>query len=311
MDADELLTLAAGQHGLVRRADARAVFSRKALSRRLARGDWVADGPRVLRRSGAPDTPALRAMRAVLDAGPGAYLSHGTAAAWWGLPGFDLLRPHVTRPRNISGLAVGFGQRLHEVLALGTDQVTVLDGVPVVRPERLSFELMASVHPMRAERAVETAWSKGLVSGASLRHVFRQLEGQGRAGTVRMRDFLERHADDWVPPASGLEARFKRLTEEHRLGSFRRQVDLGAERWVGRVDFLRDDMPLVVEVQSERYHAALLDRVHDAARRAALEAAGFVVVEVWDTAVWHDRHGVVAAVRAGIRRARAAQHPAA
>ncbi len=58
-------------------------------------------------------------------------------------------------------------------------------------------------------------------------------------------------------------------------------------------------------MQSERYHSALSDQVHDERRRKALETGGFVVVEVWDTQVWHARHDVVAAVRAGIARARA------
>jgi very-short-patch-repair endonuclease len=237
-------------------------------------------------------------MRAVLDAGPGAVISHSTAAAWWGLPGFDLLRIHVTRPRGTTCSPARFVHHLHEVLALAHDQVTVLDGVPIVRPERMAFELCASEHPLRAGRAIETAWSKGLLSGNSLRCLHHALGGQGRDGTVALRDFLEEHPDDWVPPASGVEARVAQILHEAGLGRFRRQVDLGdGDRWVGRVDFVHDRLPLIVEVQSERYHSALLDRAHDARRRAALEAAGFVVVEVWDTAVWHRRHEVVAAVR--------------
>ena len=89
------------------------------------------------------------------------------------------------------------------------------------------------------------------------------------------------------------------------LGDWRRQVDLGSEeRWCGRVDFVRDDLALVVEVQSERYHSALTDQAHDAARRANLDAAGFTVVEVWDVQLWHAKHVVIAAVREGIRDAR-------
>lgn len=298
MNADQRLAdLAATQHGLVTRWDAHSLgITRRMVRTRVRRGDWIPEGPRVLRRTGVPVTTATPLLRAVLDAGPGAFLAGRTAAAWWGLPGFDLRRVEVVRARAISGARPTFAHRLHEVLDLSTDQVTVLDGVPVVRPERAVFDLFAAAHPLRAARAAETAWSKGLLAGASLRLVFDQLAGRGRAGTVAVRAFLEAHPDDWVPPASNLEARFQAIADEAGLGRWRRQVDLGGQRWCGRVDFLAADRPLVVEVQSERYHRALLDRAHDAERRAKLEAAGYVVVEVWDTEVWHDRRAVIARV---------------
>jgi very-short-patch-repair endonuclease len=298
---DDLLELAECQHGfLLRRSVREAHVPAKVVRRWFATGSWVAEGPRVLRRTGAPWTKASPLMRAVLDAGPGAVLSHATAAAWWGLPGFDLLTIHVTRPRAITGTVPLFAHRLHEVLDLAHDQVTVLDGIPIVRPERAAFELCASVHPLRAARAIDTGWAKGLWSGSSLRRLHGDLAERGRKGTVVMREILEERPPGWVPPASGLEGRVKEILAEAGLGGFRRQVDVGDDRWVGRVDFLSERAPLIVEVQSERYHKALLDELHDAARRAALEAAGFTVVEVWDTDVWHDRRKVVRAVRAAM-----------
>jgi very-short-patch-repair endonuclease len=299
MDVTWLLGLAEVQHGFVRREDARVGgLSRKAERGLVGRGEWEPAGPRLLRRTGAPMTAAAGLMRAVLDAGPGAVVSHRTAAAWWGLPGFDLLRPHVTRPRGITSAPPTFGQVLHEVSALSSTQVTVLDGIPIVRPERMAFDLFATEHPLRATRATETAWAKGLLSGPSLAAVLDELAERGRTGTVATRAFLESHDDLWVPPATNLESRFAAIMREVLLGPFRRQIDLGDDRWVGRVDFVHERFPLVVEVQSDRYHRALLDRAHDAARRGRLEDAGFVVVEVWDHEVWHDKDAVVARVRA-------------
>jgi very-short-patch-repair endonuclease len=247
-------------------------------------------------------------MRAVLDAGPGAVISHTTAAAWWGLPGFDVGTVQITRPRGTTGAPAAYADRLHEVLTLRSDHVTVLDGVPIVRPERAIFELCASEHPKRAERALDAAWAKALCSGASLRRTLAQLARRGRGGTVVLRDFLEARPVGWVPPASNLEARFIEIARDGLLGEWRRQVDLGDDtRWCGRVDFVSTTYPVIVEVQSERYHSALTDAAHDAIRRAGLEAAGFVVVEVWDTEVWHAKFNVVARVRDGIVRAQAAE----
>jgi very-short-patch-repair endonuclease len=308
MDHTELLELAGRQHGYVRREDVRAAGVTRKLERAwVARGEWLRDGPRLLRRRGAPVSKASKLMAAVLDAGPGGFISHGTAAAWWGLPGFDLAHPHVTRARGITGTEPTIDCHLHEVVDLTPRQVTVLDGIPIVRPERLAFELFGSAHPLRAGRATETAWSKGLVSGPSLRAVFDELAGRGRSGTVAMREFLECHHDLWVPPASNLEARFAELVQGHGLGPYRRQVDLGDDHWVGRVDFLHQRFPLVVEVQSERFHTALLDRAHDRRRLDALAAGGFTVVEVWDREVWHDTSALVHRIREVERPFRSAE----
>jgi very-short-patch-repair endonuclease len=308
MNADEELhRLSAAQHGFITRLDARvAGLSAEALRHRIRRGDWVAHGRRVLRRTGAPWSKASPLMLAVLDAGPGAVVSHTTAAAWWGLPGFDLLTVHITRPRGTTCAPAAFASRLHEVLAIRTDQVTVLDGVPIVRPERAIFELCATTHPLRAERALDTGWSKSLYTGGSLRRIHSELACRGRGGTVVLRRLLEARPPGWMPPASNLEARFETIMREELLGTWRRQVELGdSERWCGRVDFRSTTWPLIVEVQSERYHTALSDRAHDAARRKNLEDAGFVVLEVWDTQIWHGRSEVVSSVREGIAKATA------
>jgi very-short-patch-repair endonuclease len=68
---------------------------------------------------------------------------------------------------------------------------------------------------------------------------------------------------------------------------FRRQVDVGDEEWSGRVDFLAEDLPLIVEILSERYHTSLTDRAVDDARRARHTSMGFLVVEVWDFEIFH------------------------
>ena len=112
---------------------------------------------------------------------------------------------------------------------------------------------------------------------------------------------------DYVPPASGIESRFDWITRQAGLGRFRRQVDLGDEEsWSGRVDFVAEHRPLVVEVQSEAHHSSLTDVDADARRHERLRAGGFVVVEVWDTEVWHRADVVIARIAAALRRLDAA-----
>ena len=299
-----LLELAERQHGAITRATARDLgLTYHALRHAITRGDWEPDGPRVLHRPGARRDKHYLVMRAVLDAGPGSVLSHTSAAAWWGLPGFDLRRLHVTRPRGITSSPAAFAQ-LHEVKMLRAVDVTVLDGIPIVRPERMILEACASVHPLRAERALDAAWSRGLLSGRSCREFLEALAASGRNGIVLLRQLLETRPDDYVPPASNLEGRVKDILWSAGLGEWRRQVDTGGDTWTGRVDFRHAVLPATIEVQSERYHKALTDTAEDERRLKQLEADGFAVAEVWDTDVWYHRAEVVATARKVVADAR-------
>lgn len=80
--------------------------------------------------------------------------------------------------------------------------------------------------------------------------------------------------------------------------TFRRQVNVGDEEWSGRVDFLADDLPLIVEILSERYHTSLTDRTLDEARRTRHTSMGFHVVEVWDHEIFYTPWLVVERIRA-------------
>ena len=245
-------------------------------------------------------------MSAVLEAGPGSTGSHRTAAALWEVPGFRITPVHISRERDTNGRVLELSVR-HSARRLHADQVTTLRGLPVTRPERVPFDLAnIGIAAGRIERVVDNLWSRGLVSGQALRRVHRSLPKRGFRGTRLMRELLEARPNDWIPPASGLESRVMQLLRERSIVDFERQVDLGAETWIGRVDFVDKRAKLVIEVQSERFHAALSSRRDDEVRRARLEEAGFAVIEVWDADIWH-RPGpflddVARAVR--LRRAR-------
>jgi very-short-patch-repair endonuclease len=270
------------------------------IARLRQRPEWEAAGRRVSVLRSTPATVRRTARVALLEAGPHAYLSHETSAAVWDLgASYRLVPPQIMVARGEQRDMSGTG-RNHPLTAIGERWLTVHDGFPVVRPELCVYQLCGTVHPDRAERALDTAWSKGLVSGASLRACLLDHAGHGRNGTVVLRSLLEARGSSYVPPATGLEARFAEIVRP--LGEFRRQVDSGGELWAGRVDFRHAAVPLVVEVQSERYHASLSSQQDDALRRARLEAAGFAVVEVWDTDIWHNTPKIRAVVRRGLLR---------
>ena len=204
------------------------------------------------------------------------------------------------RSQNPSPLAT-----LHEPRKFPDHHRVILRGMWVTTPDRTLFDLAATDHPRRVERALDTAWSKNLVSGRSLRRMLAELAKRGRTGITTMRLLLADRPDDWVPPASALESRFDHLRQRAGLPAMRRQVDLGGDHaWIGRVDFVNRELGLVVEVQSERFHASPTDRTFDAHRRRELEAAGFTVVFVWEHELWHQRDLVIRRLRQAHQTAR-------
>ena len=314
IDDRPLRALAERQHGLVAIQQARQLSFTANQRSRLADGRrWERAGPRVLRLVGTISTDHQAAMLAVLDAGGRAALSGASAAAWWGIPG-NLLRPvQVARVRDQTSRPSRHGVN-HEPVLLPAEHIVVLDGVPTVVPARALFDV-AGTRRRGAElewwvdrmaRMVDTAWSMRLVSGRSLHAMLDDLSQRGRSGIGVMRQVLESRGLDYVPPASALESRFAQVLARAGEPPLRRQVDTGdGDRWIGRVDFRDADLPFIVEIQSERFHASLVDRQLDAERMRRLADAGFVVLQVTETDVWHRPTQVVERVRAG--RAEAAR----
>jgi very-short-patch-repair endonuclease len=292
------------QLGLVLVDDVRALgMTRAAVRHRVAIDEYERLTRRVLRRRGAPRSDRQRVLAAILDASPGAFACGRTAAASWGVTGYRLTPVHVARPKGLSGRRTAMAT-LHEIARLSEQHVTVLHGVPIVRPEVVVLQLCGSEHPARAERTLDNLWRRRLVSARSLRRTLDELAAQGRNGVRVLRELVDERGDDYVPPASSLEGRFAEVLERAGQTPMRRQVDSGGDRWVGRVDFRDEDLPLLVEVQSETYHLALTDGRDDEVRLAALRGAGFEVVEVTDAQVWHRPDEVVDAVCEARRRLR-------
>ncbi len=265
-------------------------------------GQWERVTSLVLRRTGSPATDRRSAVEAVLDAGPRARLSHISAGRAWGLKGCSLRPFQAVRAATTSRVSTLASVRRVEHLPVRW--VTNLDGIPIVRPELLAMQLFDVCAPTRAATLTDRLWSYRLLSGRSINALLEELGARGRNGTAGLRAYFEVRGIDYTPPASGLEGRAMQLLDEADI-PMERQVDTGDDdRWIGRVDFRHPTLPLVLEIQSELHHSALVDKEADEARIKALEAAGFVVVEVTDDTVWSRPGQFVAEVRDGVERAR-------
>jgi very-short-patch-repair endonuclease len=303
---DDLRAQAEQQHGLVATRQASALgLSEADLRHRTTRGEWERETSRVLRLVGTPRTELTSAMRAVLHHGPEAYVSHQAALALWGVPGFYATPVHVMarRVRNRKVTTLG---NVHSTTDLRDTHIADVQGVPTVTPIRAIFDVAGNLHPGRVEKALDNAWARRLVNYALLHRTLAELARRGRPGIALLRTLAQGRPPDYRPPDSNTEARFQEILARAGERSLRRQIHLGdQERWVGRIDFVDDELPFSVEVQSELFHGSVSDRRRDKERIQALRDGGHVVLEIWETEIWRDPDDVVRKVREERRRAEA------
>ena len=300
-----LCDLAAKQHRLVAVSQAYDLgCTRESLRHAVRSGGWDRVTTRVLGRVGAPATEFEPLMAAVLHHGPNAYIGRETALALWGLPGFDLDPVHVLSTRSVCRRSTDVA-RLHSTRDLLATHVTDFRGIPASTPIRAIFDIASGAHPMKVERALDTAWARRLVTYPLLQRTLRELADRGRTGITLMRALAAARPASYRPPESNTERRVNELLERTGERPLRRQVNLGTQtNWVGRIDLVDDELPLSVEVQSDLFHGSRLDRQRDKARIAELRASGFEVVEAWESDVWRDGKRLVADIRDARRRAK-------
>ena len=288
MDIDSTIArLAATQDGLFSQRQVVAAGGDYELIRNRRRsGRWLRVVRGVYRFPGSA-LDARQLARAAVLAGPdGAVASHRTAAALWEIPGF---RPGpveclVPAPRSHRSRL----SRAHNTNALPAHHVVTLGTIAVTTPARTLFDLAGRLHPVRVGRAVDNALSMRLTSAPQLHRMLDELAASGRNGISTMRALLAERPPHLPAPESATEARFLVLLSRAGLPAPRRQVDLGGDEWVGRVDFYYPDHGLVIEIDSDRFHGALLDARNDARRDAAFAALDLRTLRVTDHEVWHE-----------------------
>ncbi len=295
---DQLYALSERQHGSLATRQAHALgLTYDEVDHLMDSGEWERVTGSVIRRVGSPRSRGQRVMEAVLDAGEGAALSHTSDAAWWRLRGFRLNEIEVARRRNTRSQPARLADIIHEPRLLPRHHRTVLDGVPVIVPSRIPFDL-AATRPWLAEKALDRAWAANLLSYTSVTRMLRELATRGRPGITQMRELIEDRGPDYRPNDTNLEDRFQQLAREAGWDDFERQHQVLGREWLGRVDFLSRRRRLIIEVDSAFCHGALIDRRLDAARRRALEADGYRVEAFTDSEIWFDPAGTVRRLRA-------------
>ncbi len=201
---ERIARLAAAQHGVVaaRQLHAlglgpRGVAHRVAAGRlhRLHRGVFAV-GHRALPRWGHD-------LAAVLACGPGAVLSHASAAALLGLRTSAATRADVTVPGR-GGRRSRPGLRVHRA-GLPGDEVATVDGIPCTTVARTVVDLAARLDDRGLERVLDQAEVLRVLDLAALRASLDR--HPNRPGSGRLRGLVASWFPDAVPTRSVLEDR--------------------------------------------------------------------------------------------------------
>jgi very-short-patch-repair endonuclease len=264
--------LAERQYGVVTRRQLHELgFGRGAIELALARGRLHRVHAGVYAVGHTRLSVAGRRMAGVLAGGPGAVLSHATAAAHWGiLPSaatvIDVMTPLNRRSRP--------GLRFHRS-RLPPDEVTVHEGIPVTSITRTLFDLAAVVSLGQLGRAVREAEARRLWDRLSLRDLLaRHLRSPGAAAIRTLAD-----ADAYVT-RSEFEERLWALLDAAALQRPLANVTVHlGERFI-EVDFAWPHQRVVVELDGHATHGTRASFEEDRARDRALAAAGWRVIRL-------------------------------
>lgn len=257
--------LAARQHGVIARRQLLELgLSERAIKHRIATGRLHP----IERGLYAVGRPALtrhgRWMAAVLGCGSSAALSHGSAAALWGIgrEQADVVEVSVrhAHPHRRPGI------RVHRRPALKTGDLDVRDGIPVTTPACTLIDLATQLGQGPLERAINEADRLDLIDPESLREAINSYRGQ--SGVARLRAVLDRRTFRMTD--SELERRFLPLVRDAGL-----PMPLTRQHLNGfRVDFFWPDLGLVVETDGLRYHRTPAQQARDRLRDQTHMAAG-------------------------------------
>jgi len=203
-------------------------------------------------------------MAAVLACGPGATLSHRSAAALWGFAKEhrDYIDVSVRRASESRLQAV----RCHRRPSLPSSETTARMNIPVTSPVQTFLDLATVAGPKTVERAINEADKLHVIDAATLRCALDDRPGE--PGVRSLRRILDKHT--FRISDTELEVLFRPIAVAAGLPTplTKRMVN-GFE-----VDFFWPDLGLVVETDGWRYHRTPATQARDALRDQTHTASG-------------------------------------
>ena len=226
-------------------------------------------------------------LAAILYAGPGAALSHASAAHRWELLPYLPITIDVVSPRQRRSLSE---VRIHR--AARVDRL-LHRGLPVTPISRTLLDFASVASLARVRKAVAEADFQRLIDLKSIDAI----TGVGRPGSAKLRRALSSHRPEYARTLSPAEDLLLDLCRRHRLPFPEVNVPIGSDK----VDALWRDARLIVEVDGGDGHATRAQMQRDRERELRLRGAGFSVFRYSGRQVTRERPAVAADIRRALR----------
>lgn len=293
----QVMWLASRQSGRVHADQLRGLgFTRSAIRRAMA-------GHRLIRRPGGiflvghvNHSPDGELWTAVLVGGPGAVVSHVTAAYVWRLLPRPSVLDVISPARWTTSLA---NVTIHQNELDVRRDVTQRHGVPTTTLLTTIIHLAAVASEAQLDLAVNEAAIRGTLHD---RNAARLLEmSRGRRGAVALRAVLDRRDRSRGWTKSGLEAAFAALAREAGLPAYERgtHIDIGGGD-MRECDVVWRAQRVLVELDFLPIHETGFVPYRDRRRDRRLTASGWLVFRLTGEDLTVHRDEVVADLRAAL-----------
>lgn len=291
--------LASSQLGVLSRAQAlKSGMSTRVLERRVSSGRWKVALPGVYVPRPVPSSWEQRLMAVVLSGGHTALVSHRSAAALWGLDGFNRqqLEISVKSGHQIPGAIV---HRRRDADDPSTSRIGVF---AVTSVERTLLDIARLTPPRRLGLALDDALRRRLTTVSELEGFVATLP-RGRVGRKALGNLVAQRDELDEALESPLESALLDLLRAHGLPLRVPQYLISeAGRIIARIDFAYPEIRLGIETDGYASHGGREGWAADLKRENRLKLLGWTLLRFTWWNVHDEPELVVAQIRTALRR---------
>src|SRR5579863_6189569 len=280
-----LAELAGRQSGCVTWAQLRAVGVAERTIRRWTDIGYLVPIPmlaRVYTVGPGADDERTRLLSLALFAGPGAALSHGTAAHWRGWLRYPVAVTHVSTPRQIRA-------ELRDVHFHCRRELPreLINGIPRTNPIQTLLDLAATDKPGKLVNCslAQLDFERRLDA-----HAIREACGRGKPGSANLIEALNSYMPQLARTKSDLEDEFLYVCQRFKIPLPEVNTYVHGEE----VDCFWPDLGLAVELDGGGNHSSTAQRRRDQRKALLLRSHGLTVVRYSEDQVFNDPKHVAA-----------------
>lgn len=268
------------------------------IHRRLRNGRWRAVRPGTYVLAGVPPSWEQELWAVYVAIGPGATVTHETAAVLHGVPGVPV-RPFTFTARHGTHHRIE-GAVVHQIedLTPARTRVHRVTGLPTSTPPRTVVECAATMGRRRLGELADEAVRAKITSYAAISDCLAEIARPGKPGLAKLAAVLDERGPGHVPEQSVLEGRLFAVLAAGGLPAPVRQHPLPGRGAIdGVVDAAFPEYRLILEADGRRWHTRVRDLARDHARDAEAATVGWQTLRFLHEQLCEDGQGVCRIVR--------------